>query len=149
MIDQKDKLSSISTAPTLKNIFWKSCAFSAPLSQVHKSGPEKAERECLADVQTQTYAKFFGDAFAQSFPDAPIQFLDSWQVDLQGCPICRHATLEPYLDGKYEKYTNNCGFIADGAKLAAAFSHFTYCHSGQHVQNLKYVSGRGCPEVLR
>eukprot|EP00435_Cladocopium_sp_Y103_P049461 s508_g14.t3 len=98
--------------------------------KVHKFGLQGAEKECLSDVQTQAYAKFFGEAFAQRFPDAPIQFLDSWQVELLGCPIGRHATLEPFLEGKYQKYTNNSGFIAEGAKLAEAFSHFTFCHSG-------------------
>ena len=105
---------------------------------MHKSGLQEAEKDCLADVQTQAYAKFFGEAFAQRFPDAPIQFLDSWEVELLGCPIGRHATLEPFLEGKYQKYTNNSGFIAEGAKVAEAFLHFTFCHSGHHSQSIQF-----------
>ena len=106
------------------------CQASA-LAQVHKFGSscDVRKEDCLADVETQAYAKFFGEAFAQR-SDAPIQFLTSWQVELPSW-IQRHATLEQFVEGTYQKYTNNSVFIADGAALAEAFCHFTYCHSGR------------------
>ena len=97
--------------------------------QVHKS-KANADRENLSDVETQAYAKFFADAFAQRFPEAPIQFVETWLVELSAGAMTRYATLEPFVEGTYEKYTSNCGYIADGAALAEAFSHFSYCHSG-------------------
>ena len=97
---------------------------------MHKS-KANADRENLPDVETQAYAKFFADAFAQRFPEAPIQFVDTWLVELPAGAMTRYATLERFVEGTYEKYTSNCGYIADGAALAEAFSHFSYCHSGQ------------------
>ena len=86
---------------------------------------QEPEKESLADVQTQAYAKFFGDAFAQRF-DAPIQFLDKWHVEIQGCPISRYFTLEPFVEGNYETYGSDGG----EAKWTEAFSCFTWWFSG-------------------
>lgn len=97
--------------------------------QVHKS-KANADRENKPDVETQAYAKFFADAFAQRFPERPIQFVETWLVELPAGAMTRYATLEPFVKGTYQKYTSNCGYIADGAALAEAFSHFSYCHSG-------------------
>lgn len=97
--------------------------------QVHKS-KANADSENLSDVETQAYAKFFADAFAQRFPEAPIQFVETWLVELPAGAMTRYATLERFIEGTYQKYTSNCGYVADGAALAEAFSHFSYCHSG-------------------
>lgn len=84
----------------------------------------------LADVKTQAYAKMFAEEFSQRFPVAPLQFLDAWAIELPRCNIAKHATLEPFLDGVFKKYTSNNGFISAEAELAEAFCHFSWCHSG-------------------
>lgn len=83
----------------------------------------------LADVKTQAYARLFAEEFSQRFPLAPVQFVDAWAIELPKWNIAKHATLEPFVAGVFEKYTSNTGFISSEAELAEAFCHFSWCHS--------------------
>lgn len=108
--------------------FWEPC-------QVHKDTNNDQSSMALADVKTQAYAKVFAEEFSQrcgklSSHVAPIQFLDAWAVELPRWNLAKHATLEPFVDGVFQKYTSNNGFISQEAAIAEAFCHFSWCHSG-------------------
>lgn len=108
--------------------FWEPC-------QVHKDTNNDQSSMALADVKTQAYAKVFAEEFSQrcgklSSHLAPIQFLDAWAVELPRWNLAKHATLEPFVDGVFQKYTSNNGFISQEAAIAEAFCHFSWCHSG-------------------
>ena len=47
-------------------------------------------------------------------------------IDRRGAPV---ATLEPYLEGEYRKYSNNDGVTLNNRNTPQAFSHFTYENS--------------------
>ena len=81
-------------------------------------------------MKTQAYAKMLAEEFSQRFDSAPLQFLDAWAIELPRYNIAKHATLEPFVDGVFQKYTSNNGFISAEAELAEAFCHFSWCHSG-------------------
>ena len=97
--------------------------------QVHKDSRHNTSSMTLADVKTQAYAKMFAEEFSQRFRLAPVQFVDAWAVELPKWNIAKHATLEPFVDGDFQKYTSNNGFISQEAELAEAFCHFSWCHS--------------------
>ena len=60
-----------------------------------------------------------------------MQFLDAWAIELPRWSIAKHATLEPFVDAVFTKYTSNNGFInSEEGMLAEAFCHFSWCHSG-------------------
>eukprot|EP00435_Cladocopium_sp_Y103_P015542 s359_g3.t2 len=98
--------------------------------KVHKEASQNVSSMTLADVKTQAYAKLFAEEFSQRFPQAPLQFVDAWAIELPMWNIAKHATLEPFVDGVFEKYTSNNGFISSEAELAEAFCHFSWCQSG-------------------
>lgn len=102
--------------------------------KVHKAEEHKGREAAFADVETQAYAKLFAKDFSQLLPSMPLQFLDSWLLELPNWDVARHATVEPFIPGPYEKYTNNSGYTSPGAQLAEAFSHFTWQHSGGCMQ---------------
>ena len=89
--------------------------------------------QCHASAR-QAYAKLFAKDFSQLLPSMPLQFLDSWLLELPNWDVARHATVEPFIPGPYEKYTNNSGYTSPGAQLAEAFSHFTWQHSSGCMQ---------------
>ena len=97
---------------------------------MHKEASQNVSSMTLADVKTQAYAKLFAEEFSQRFPLAPVQFVDAWAIELPKWNIAKHATLEPFVDGVFEKYTSNNGFISSEAELAEAFCHFSWCQSG-------------------
>ena len=98
--------------------------------QVHKAPNQDAASIAWEDVRTQAYAKFFAEEFSQRFPSAPLQFLDSWAIELPRWSIAKHATLEHFVDAVFTKYTSNNGFISEQGMLAEAFCHFSWFHSG-------------------
>ena len=104
-----------------------------PHCQVHKETRHNVSSTTLADVKTQAYAKVFAEEFSQRCERhelPPLQFLDAWVIELPKWNIARHATLEPFVDGVFQKYTSNNGFISPEAAYAEAFCHFSWCHSG-------------------
>ncbi|CAE7695216.1 vwkA [Symbiodinium necroappetens] len=102
--------------------------------KVQKADRKKAKELCFQDVQTQAYAKIFAVEFSRLVPEAPLQFVDSWMVQLPKWEVAEHATVELFIEGKYEKYTSNNGFSSPGALLAETFSHFTWQYSGGNMQ---------------
>jgi len=97
---------------------------------VHKSAKHIDSTVTWADVKTQAYAKFFAEEFSQRFPQEPVQFLDAWAIELPKWPIAKHATMELFVNGVFQKYTSNNGFISSEASLAETLCHFSWCHSG-------------------
>jgi len=102
--------------------------------KVQKADPKKAKELCFQDVQTQAYAKIFAVEFSRLVPEAPLQFVDSWMVQLPKWEVAEYATIELFIEGRYEKYTSNNGFSSPGALLAETFSHFTWQYSGGNMQ---------------
>ncbi|CAE7491738.1 vwkA [Symbiodinium microadriaticum] len=102
--------------------------------KVQKADPKEAKALCFQDVETQAYAKIFAVEFSRLVPEAPLQFVDSWVVHLPKWEVAKHATIELFIEGKYEKYTSNNGFSSPGALLAETFSHFTWQYSGGNMQ---------------
>jgi len=83
-----------------------------------------------ADVIMQGYAQLFAEEFSHLMPDTPIQFISAQLITINNFLGFRHCSLEPFIPGKYEKYTSNAGYVAKGSELAQAFSHFTWDFSG-------------------
>ncbi|KAL7549164.1 hypothetical protein ACHAWF_012437, partial [Thalassiosira exigua] len=58
----------------------------------------------------------------------------------------RYLAVEQYLDGKYEKWNNNGGFVNKSdclkCRVAQAFSHFTY-EKSQHQEMVVDIQGSG------
>ena len=97
---------------------------------MHKSAKHIDSTVTWADAKTQAYAKFFAEEFSQRFPQEPVQFLEAWAIELPKWPIAKHATLELFVSGVFQKYTSNNGFISPEASLAEALCHFSWCQSG-------------------
>lgn len=97
---------------------------------MHKAAKDIDSTVTWADVKTQAYAKFFAEEFSQRFPQEPVQFLDAWAIELPKWPIAKHATMELFVSGVFQKYTSNNGFISPEASLAETLCHFSWCHSG-------------------
>lgn len=83
------------------------------------------------DVEMQALAKLFADEYNKRGPPKLVDFNEASVIkclERRGQPL---LAVEPWLDGKFNKYSNNYGFISyQDRNTPQAFSHFTYCHSG-------------------
>jgi hypothetical protein len=104
------------------------------------------------DLRCQALCKAFALEFnALSEESRPIDFIVTTCFrDKRGRSSSNECmSLEPFLDGTYKKYNNNCGWVnestsTDPFHLAAqAFSHFTFERSRGHflVSDLQGVDG--------
>eukprot|EP00438_Fugacium_kawagutii_P004900 Skav229213 [mRNA] locus=scaffold2439:90996:93075:+ [translate_table: standard] len=81
------------------------------------------------DMGSQAVASYLAKEFNVRYPESPIEFVQAQLVDLgddTGAFPFRYMALEPWIPGKYEKFTSNAGHIAKDSDLAQAYSHFTW-----------------------
>jgi len=82
------------------------------------------------DACAQAYAHFFAGEFSKRVPDHAVEFVRALRMKIvDGTATCEHlkcSMSEPFIPGKYEKYTNNGSYIAADTEWAQAFSHFTW-----------------------
>ena len=93
------------------------------------------------DMRCQALCKAFALEFnALSGEEEPIDFIVTTCLKSKSkkAPASEFLSLEPYIEGKYVKYNNNCGHINDSIpddrlnQAAQAFSHFTFERSQGH-----------------
>ena len=81
------------------------------------------------DMGSQAVASYLAKEFNVRYPESPIEFVQAHLLDLGGATDAfpfRFMALEPWIAGKYEKYTSNAGHVAKDSDLAQAYSHFTW-----------------------
>eukprot|EP00667_Euglena_gracilis_P015585 EG_transcript_16220 len=93
--------------------------------------PKEDKSTYFLDVEMQALAKLFAEEFNKRKPPKPVDFNEASVVkclERRGQPL---LAVEPWLEGNFNKYSNNYGFVSyDDRNTPQAFSHFTYCHSG-------------------
>jgi hypothetical protein len=95
----------------------------------------EGRKEYFADVIMQAKCSEFADEFNSRNPPKKVRFLQPYVVELIQRPHDRTGgpplmLVEPFLDGKYLKHSNNWGFVDPADRnTPQAFSHFTYHHS--------------------
>ncbi|CEM36414.1 unnamed protein product [Vitrella brassicaformis CCMP3155] len=102
----------------------------------HRGG-EKLRKDVLADMETQAVskalAKVFNEALLKKGIKRMIDFIDVSVYELPSRGESeRWVAVEPFVEGRYEKYTNNNGWVSNetGSQLAQAFSHWSWEHTG-------------------
>lgn len=88
---------------------------------------------CLREVNTQNLARRCATAFnalcrRQGLAECQVEFLPVALLRLEG--VAETMTLEPYLEGRYVKHSDNLGHDLGASELPAAFSWFTFVASG-------------------
>ena len=64
----------------------------------------------------------------------PIEFVHAQLLVLETSTLpFKFMALEPWIPGKYEKFTSNAGHISADSDVAQAFSHFTYEKTGGEI----------------
>jgi len=95
----------------------------------------EGRKEYFADVIMQAKCSEFADEFNSRSPPKKVRFLQPCVIELIQRPHDRTGgpplmLVEPFLDGKYLKHSNNWGFVDPADRnTPQAFSHFTYQHS--------------------
>ena len=104
-------------------------------------GQNKLQRY-LAHMEAQSVAARLAQEFCKAGVHQQLKFCKATvvafdHVDDHGQPTGEHTyyICEPYVQGKYVKYSNNFGYVSNshGHDLADAFSHFTHDYSGGHL----------------
>ena len=63
-----------------------------------------------------------------------LQFVPPSVLEIKENSKWRHFSVEPFIDGSYEKFNNNAGYVAKSSKISdvvQAFSHYTWQKSGK------------------
>eukprot|EP01010_Urceolus_cornutus_P004597 NODE_735_length_1384_cov_395.483146_g556_i0.p1 GENE.NODE_735_length_1384_cov_395.483146_g556_i0~~NODE_735_length_1384_cov_395.483146_g556_i0.p1 ORF type:complete len:285 (-),score=57.62 NODE_735_length_1384_cov_395.483146_g556_i0:529-1317(-) len=112
---------------------------SAPLHQQEcvakfAKNPNEGRQTYFTEVEMQAKCKALSTEFNNRKVCKRIDFIVACVVEFprrrapNGGPLM--AGVEPFLNGKYVKHSNNYGYVApENDATAAAFSHFTYCLS--------------------
>lgn len=97
--------------------------------------PMEDRKTYFAEVEMQMQCKQLAMEFNKRCPPKKIDFIVPCVVEItrrrapNGGPFI--LGVEPALRGRYQKHSNNYGFVSpDDRNTPAAFSHFTYCLSG-------------------
>ncbi|CAK9059438.1 Alpha-protein kinase 1 (AK1) [Durusdinium trenchii] len=80
------------------------------------------------DMTSQAVAGYLAKEFSLQYVEDPIEFVQAQLLDLGAHSTFpfRFMAIEPFIPGKYEKFTSNAGHISKDSDLAQAFSHFTW-----------------------
>lgn len=97
--------------------------------------PNEPSQTYFLDVEMQAVAKKFADSFNSKNPPKTIKFLLPYVVEFKNRTTRMGKRLvvgvEPLLHGKYQKHSNNYGFVSqEDRNTPQAFSHYTYHTSG-------------------
>jgi myosin-heavy-chain kinase len=90
--------------------------------------PQKDPRESyFYDVEMISHCELWAKKFNRKGAPKPVTFLKAWVIEL----IDRTGNLnicgvEPFIEGEYQKHSNNSGAILGDRNTPQAFSHFTY-----------------------
>ncbi|CEM36402.1 unnamed protein product [Vitrella brassicaformis CCMP3155] len=107
-------------------------------------GGEELRKDVLADIETQAIskalAKVFNEALLKKGVKRMIDFIDVSVYELPSRGESeRWVTVEPFMEGRYQKYNNNDGWVSLSeltqgqlaqSQLAQAFSHWTWHFTG-------------------
>ncbi|CAK9062625.1 Alpha-protein kinase 1 (AK1) [Durusdinium trenchii] len=80
------------------------------------------------DMASQAVAGYLAKEFSVQYVEDPIEFVQAQLLDLgadSDFPF-RFMAIEPWIPGRYEKFTSNAGYISKDSDLAQAFTHFTW-----------------------
>lgn len=87
------------------------------------------------DIEMQAMCQALAEQYNRRQPPKKVQFIDAFLIECfqqAGSPI---FACEPYIEGKYVKYSNNWGFVSSHDRNTPhAFSHFTH-----HISGGKYI----------
>eukprot|EP00803_Ostreobium_quekettii_P011476 evm.model.scf_761.1 EVM.evm.TU.scf_761.1 scf_761:19146-21246(+) len=83
---------------------------------------DQMEIQCVS----QFLAEEFNTVLQKEKPGSPqVQFLQVYTVQAEGnAPY--YANLEPFVEGNFEKFNNNAGYVSASHDALQAFSHWTY-----------------------
>lgn len=90
--------------------------------------PDKDPRESYyADVEMIAHCAVWARKFNERGAPKPVTFLKAWVIEL----IDRTGKLnicgvEPFIQGEYQKHSNNSGSVMGDRNTPQTFSHFTY-----------------------
>jgi len=102
------------------------------LKRFKYEGQNETPKPFLIEIETQSVAAFLLNEFKKVCPESKASYVVASVVKLKG----EFAFLEPFIEGKYKKWSNNAGtYENDGTttgELLQAFSHWTYVTSHGH-----------------
>ena len=89
----------------------------------------------VLEIQTiaSTYARDFNNDKKKPCHVESIEFIPADVIQINDGSL---YILQPFIDGKFEKYNTNNGIVctaATNSDMMQAFSHFTYVHSGESL----------------
>lgn len=100
------------------------------------------------DVQMQVVCQEWARRYNLERPPKKVSFTPAWFLDLperSGRGGDNIAALEVFLEGNFEKYSNNQGMVINrGRNTPQAFSHFTYERSNHQ---LLIIDIQGCGDL--
>eukprot|EP00929_Paragymnodinium_shiwhaense_P101956 TRINITY_DN65156_c0_g2_i2.p1 TRINITY_DN65156_c0_g2~~TRINITY_DN65156_c0_g2_i2.p1 ORF type:complete len:640 (-),score=120.59 TRINITY_DN65156_c0_g2_i2:56-1975(-) len=101
----------------------------------NKSPTFDAKAAVAGDVFTQATAACLAVEFSQVMPQAPLQFVAAVELSIPSMSHLPRTSFvaELFIEGNYEKYTNNAGYIAKDSCVAQCFSHWTWQFSGAQL----------------
>jgi hypothetical protein len=92
--------------------------------------PKEDTSTYFDDVEMQAFSKLFADEFNKLNVVKKIDFVEASLIkclERRNQPI---LAVEPFLNGKYIKHSNNFGFVSEEDRnTPQAFSHYSYCKS--------------------
>ena len=88
------------------------------------------EAQCIARYLAKVFNGKLKSKFPCSFKWPEVEFLTSWSVQIEGQSSLVYANIEPFLEGEFEKFNSNVGYVNGCHDIAQAFSHWTH-----HVTN--------------
>jgi len=91
------------------------------------SDPNEDRASYFKDVEMQMQAKEIADRYNRRNPPKPIDFVPAFVYELVDRPNKQICCAEYYIEGKFVKHNNNCGYINEEERnTPQAFSHFSY-----------------------
>ena len=90
----------------------------------------------LENHHTHLTAMVYANHFNREKPvtTESLQFVSPSLLEIKENSKWRHFSVEPFIDGSYEKFNNNAGYVAKSSKISdvvQAFSHYTWLKSGK------------------
>ncbi|KAL8587125.1 hypothetical protein ACOMHN_026093 [Nucella lapillus] len=104
-----------------------------------KRPPKEYMRDVTDQMMASYYVTVFNDELSRHQSEyLTIHFLPAFHLRVFSSEglLSDWLNVEPYMDGRYDKITNNAGYVAShrphlltGTQVATAFSHFSYVRS--------------------
>ena len=94
--------------------------------------PDELKPIYFDDVQMQMEAKMYAELYNTERPPKPVDFLDTYVLELKDRPDKPICAVEKYIEGEYKKFNNNWNWSDEKRNTPQAFSHFTY-EKSRHI----------------